>query len=121
MGACGLASGAQAVYDALNEQLSAKAPGARLVRTGCMGFCYAEVMMEVERKGSSPAIYSGVTPDKVTMILDTYLGGDVGGAYALRSKTGAMRGEDGVPLLGELPFFKTRPRRSPASCTPRTR
>lgn len=79
VGARGLASGAQAVYEALKDQLSAKAPGARLVRTDCMESCYAEVMMELERRGSTPAIYSGVTPDMVAGILDAYLGGDVGG------------------------------------------
>ena len=113
---CGLASGAKPVYDALREQLSAKAPGAKLVRTGCMGSCYAEVMVEVEQRGSTPAIYSGVTPDKVAEILDTYLSGNVGGAYALRSKTGAMRGEDSIPLLDDLPFFKHQERDAIKSC-----
>ncbi|OGD45778.1 NADH dehydrogenase, partial [Candidatus Bathyarchaeota archaeon RBG_16_57_9] len=113
---CGLASGAQAVYNALRKQLSEKVPGARLVRTGCMGSCYAEVMVELERKGSTSAIYSGVTPDKVDGLLDTYLGGDASGAYALRARTGGLRGEDSVPLLVELPFFKHQERDALKSC-----
>jgi NADH-quinone oxidoreductase subunit F len=107
---CGLASGAQAVYDALKRELSKKYPTAKLVRTGCMGSCYAEVMVEVEQKGYPPAIYSGVTPDKVESILGTYLGGSVAGAFALREKAGTMRDEEDVPLLSELFFFKHQER-----------
>jgi NADH:ubiquinone oxidoreductase subunit F (NADH-binding)/(2Fe-2S) ferredoxin/ferredoxin len=107
---CGLASGAQPVYDALKRELSKKYPSAKLVRTGCMGSCYAEVMVEMEKRGGTSAIYSGVTPDKVEGLLDAYLGGSVAGAYALRAKTGTMKGEEDVPLLGELPFFKHQER-----------
>lgn len=113
---CGLASGAHPVYDELQRQLTVKAPEAKLVRTGCMGSCYAEVMVEVERKGFSPAIYSRVTPEKVQGILESYLGGDVTGAFAVREKTGKMRGEENVPLLSELPFFKHQVRDAIKNC-----
>ncbi len=112
---CGLASGAQPVYDELKRQLDVRQPGAKLVRTGCMGSCYAEVMVEIERKGGTPVIYSRVTPDKVEEILDTYLAGDVSGAFAVRKKTG-MKGEEKVPLLDELPFFKYQERDAIKNC-----
>jgi len=113
---CGLASGAKAVLDALEKKLSEKAPRAKLVRTGCMGSCYAEVIFEIERKGNSPAIYSNVTPEGVESLLDSYLDGDVSKAFALRAKTGTMRGEEDVPLLDEIPFFRHQERDAIQSC-----
>ncbi|HUV34961.1 MAG TPA: NADH-quinone oxidoreductase subunit NuoF [Candidatus Desulfaltia sp.] len=113
---CGLASGAQTVYDALKKELSKNHPTAKLVRTGCMGSCYAEVMVEIEKRGSPSAIYSGVTPDKVEELLDTYLGGSVAGAFALRTKTETMMGEEQVLLLNELPFFKHQERNVIRNC-----
>jgi len=112
---CGLASGAQAVYDALGGEV-AKFPGTKLVRTGCMGSCYAEVIVEIEKKGHPAAIYDNVTPDKVGSIFNRYLGGEVRGAFALRSRTGAMMGEEEVPLLGELDFFRHQERDAIKNC-----
>lgn len=113
---CGLAAGAQAVYGALRAELARVAPAAKLVRTGCMGSCYAEVMIELERKGSPEAIYSKVTPGKVGEVLRSYLDYDVSGAYALRSRNGTMKGEEEVPLLDELPFFKYQERSVIENC-----
>jgi NADH-quinone oxidoreductase subunit F len=112
---CGLASGAQAVYDALVGE-AAKFPGTKLVRTGCMGSCYAEVIVEIEKKGYPAAIYDNVTPDKVGSIFNRYLGGEVRGAFALRSRTGAMMGEEEVPLLEELDFFRHQERDAIKNC-----
>lgn len=112
---CGLASGAQPVYLELEKQLAEKASGAKLVRTGCIGSCYAEVMVEIQRKGSTAAIYSAVTPDNVAGLLDAYLAGDVSGAFAVRDKTG-LKGEENVPVLEELPFFKHQERDAIENC-----
>ena len=112
---CGLASGAQPVYTELEKQLTEKVPGAKLVRTGCMGSCYAEVMVEIQQKDKTAAIYSAVTSDQVADILDKYLSGDVSGAFAVREKTG-MKGEENVPLLNDLPFFKHQERDAIKNC-----
>jgi NADH-quinone oxidoreductase subunit F len=113
---CGLACGAQSVYEALEKELSEISPNANLVRTGCMGSCYAEVLVELEKKGYPAAIYSKVTPEQVGEILISYLDGDVSGAFALRSKKGKMKGEVDVPLLEELPFFKYQERSVIENC-----
>lgn len=113
---CGLASGAQPVYDALKEATMNRSIDVNLVRTGCMGSCYAEVMVEIEEKGKTPAIYSKVTPEKVGKILDSYLSNDVSQAFALRKKTGSMNGEENISLLTDLPFFRHQERDAIQSC-----
>ncbi len=116
MSTCGLASGAQAVYDELGKELRQRGVDAKLVSVGCMGSCYAEVIVEVTRKDFPTAVYSDVTPAKVHGILNAYLSGNVSGALALRSKSGRMRGEESTPLLEELSFFKHQKRRILSSC-----
>ena len=110
MSTCGLASGAKSVYDAFQIELKERNLDAKLVKTGCMGNCYAEVVVEIVKKGCPEAIYDGVTPEKVKIILDAYLEGNVKGAYALRHRLDTMKGEMEVPLLNELDYFKHQER-----------
>ena len=116
MSTCGLASGAQAVYDKIKEELTKRNLDAKIVEVGCMGSCYAEVIVEATRKGYPTAIYGDVTPVKVAGILDTYLAGDAKGALALRSRAANMKNEESVLLLEELDFFKHQTRRVLKNC-----
>jgi NADH:ubiquinone oxidoreductase subunit F (NADH-binding)/NAD-dependent dihydropyrimidine dehydrogenase PreA subunit len=116
MSTCGLASGAQAVYDKIEKELAKRGVAAKLVEVGCMGSCYAEVIVEVTRKDYPTAIYSDITPAKIPGILDAYLAGDVKGALALRSRAAKMKNEETIPLLEELPFFKYQTRRVLKNC-----
>ena len=113
---CGLASGAQPVYDTLKTTLEEMFPEAKLVRTGCMGSCYAEVIVELDRKGYSQAVYNKVAPENVRPILKSYLSGSVKGAYALRTRKGNMLEEKNIPLIDDLPFFKYQKRDAIRNC-----
>jgi len=62
MGTCGLSAGAQAVYDRLAELAAGNPDGCSLGRTGCIGMCYREPLVEI-RDGSARTIYGGVTPE----------------------------------------------------------
>jgi NADH:ubiquinone oxidoreductase subunit F (NADH-binding)/(2Fe-2S) ferredoxin len=116
MSTCGLAAGAQQVYEAIEAELKQQGLAAKLVNVGCMGSCYAEVMVELVKKGAASALYSHVTPQRVPAILRDYLAGDVSGAFAVRSRVAAMTGQDDVPLLGERPFFRYQVRDAIQNC-----
>jgi NADH-quinone oxidoreductase subunit F len=106
MSTCGLATGAQEVYDALKAEIDKRGLNVELVDVGCMGSCYAEVLVEIIRKDYPTVIYSNVNAKKVAGIIDSYLNGDVTEAFALRSRAGKFKGEEKIPLLNELDFFK---------------
>jgi NADH:ubiquinone oxidoreductase subunit F (NADH-binding)/(2Fe-2S) ferredoxin len=110
MSTCGLASGAQAVYDEIDKELTKRNVDAKLVKVGCMGSCYAEVIIEVTKKVYNTAIYSDVTPDKVPSILDSYLAGNASGALAFRIRAAKMKNDESIPLLEDLDFFKDQKR-----------
>ncbi len=106
MGTCGLASGAQEVYDSLKAEIDKRGLNASIVSVGCIGSCYAEVLVEIIAKDSPAVIYSNVEPKKVAGILNSYMDGDVTNAFALRSRYGKFKGEEKIPLINELDFFK---------------
>ncbi|RLI46529.1 hypothetical protein DRO61_09110, partial [Candidatus Bathyarchaeota archaeon] len=116
MSSCGLATGAQEVYDTFRAEIDKHDLKAKLVNIGCLGSCYAEVIVEIIKKDYSAVIYNNVKPQKVANILDTYLSGDATGAFALRSRFGTMKVEDNVPLLDELDWFKYQVREVLQNC-----
>ncbi|RJQ32554.1 MAG: NADH-quinone oxidoreductase subunit NuoF [Actinobacteria bacterium] len=69
-GTCGLAAGAQAVYDKFKEN---EKNGYELDITSCMGMCYQEPMVEV-RQGDKSYVYGSVNEKVVSKIIDEHLG-----------------------------------------------
>ena len=58
LGSCGVASGGEAVRDALVKA------GASVVKTvGCNGMCYREPLVEVVEADGRVATYANVTPE----------------------------------------------------------
>lgn len=60
LASCGIASGSAPVFERL-KSLLAGLPGARLQRVGCVGLCFHEPLVEVERDGAR-YLYGEVSP-----------------------------------------------------------
>ena len=73
MSTCGLAAGAQAVYLALDEQIRRQHLPFSLVRTGCLGACHREPLVEVVHDGAA-VLYGPVTPAAVPALVAAHLG-----------------------------------------------
>ncbi|MCP4216734.1 MAG: (2Fe-2S) ferredoxin domain-containing protein, partial [bacterium] len=72
---CGIAAGGGAVYEEFKKEIKANDLNVNLKETGCMGMCYAEVLVEVV-DGSGSHLYSKVTPDMVNQIVRKHLLGN---------------------------------------------
>jgi len=76
MGTCGIASGAQKVYESLFEQLKGRGASPEdydIGHTGCVGFCGMEPIITVERAGRKPVRYRKVDPARLSKILEHQL------------------------------------------------
>ena len=62
MASCGLAAGADAVYEAFKEALPETV---ELKKTACIGFCYAEPMVEVINEKGESRFYGHLIPQDV--------------------------------------------------------
>ena len=102
MGTCGLASGAQEIYDAVlaqikeknltdiavttGEELEADRDDSDMILTtsGCAGMCCNEPMMTIKIANHPAVMYQKLTPAKVAKIVEEHvIGGNVVKAYAL--------------------------------------
>jgi NADP-reducing hydrogenase subunit HndB len=71
---CGVAAGAKEIEEALRQEIEKRGlENISIIATGCLGFCYAEPMVEV-RKAGEPSVYYGyVTADVARRIVKSHL------------------------------------------------
>jgi NADH-quinone oxidoreductase subunit F len=70
---CGLAAGAEATVSAIAAYLQRRQLPVTLQRTGCLGACHREPLVEVASDGAT-TLYGPVTPERVTPLLDQHFG-----------------------------------------------
>ena len=70
---CGIAAGAEDTFRALEEKVAAVGAAPSLGRTGCIGMCYQEPLVEIRRDGGPRYLYGHVTPDKVGRLVDEHV------------------------------------------------
>jgi NADH:ubiquinone oxidoreductase subunit F (NADH-binding)/(2Fe-2S) ferredoxin len=90
MSTCGLAAGADAVFTALGQEVTARGLDARVARTGCAGMCSMEPLVEVKLPDQPAVMYGEVTPEFARQIV----------AACADGKT--LPAEFRVPSIGQL-------------------
>lgn len=108
MGTCGLANGAQDVYDKFEELLKEHQIDAMLTPVGCVGFCAEEVIVDVKIPGYPRISYKRVTPDNVGTIIERTI---INKEPVIQKALGKYPHSDDslwqeIPLLQDIPFFK---------------
>ncbi len=89
MGTSGLASGAKDILDFLTLELEKRSIDAEVIRTGDLGYCFAEPTIEVKRPGEDPLIFGNVDKLKADEIIEKYIknGEYVGGILPVNYRT----------------------------------
>ena len=121
MATCGLATGAQAVYDTMERVIKEEKAGIILRKTGCLGYCQKEPIVDVIAPGRPRLIYSEVTPHIAEELIKAINNGNIHNENLLCKITTEeilIQGEtvtyDGlkdsaglkdVPEIGDVPFF----------------
>ena len=99
---CGQAAGALQVVETLRGELERRHVEANLHEVGCLGICFAEPLLDIQKPGASRLFFANVTADDVPEIVDAYL---VRGEIPSRKVLGYRGGNpiEGVPDLQSLP------------------
>jgi NADH-quinone oxidoreductase subunit F len=115
MGTCGIASGAQKVLGAVQDEMSTCGRSDVFVTSsGCIGLCSQEPLVTVEVLGKEPVIYHQVDDPKMRRIFKGHLlNGEVQSEFALARGKAVIEedgsanpsGGNGIPHISELPFF----------------
>jgi NADH-quinone oxidoreductase subunit F len=120
MATCGLATGAQDVFDALEKAIAGTDLDAVLSRTGCLGFCQREPLVDVYVPGKPRLTFADMTPARAIELVDALKQGTFPREYALcwhdvemllgrqfkqyeQSSGGAALSD--IPLYRQVPFF----------------
>ncbi len=118
MASCGIAAGAQTAYETAVEEYSGK-NGVDICKTGCIGFCEVEPLVEVLSVGKPRIMYKKVTADKIKDVIEGYKAND----FDLKMILGQMKDPrsllenevanpldgvepiDGIPVLEDISFY----------------
>jgi len=74
LGTCGIAAGAEKTYQALRARQAADGLPVTVEKTGCIGMCYREPLVEIRDDDGARFQYGNVTPEKADRILDEHIG-----------------------------------------------
>ncbi len=120
MGTCGLGAGAKGVLASLEKELKAQKQEVDIIRTGCIGMCSYEVLLDVILPGLNRATYSGVKPDMVPKIVEEHIrNGKVVNKFALSQMSLSANGDkeyDGLPFFEDLDQNKDQLRHVSKNC-----
>jgi NADH:ubiquinone oxidoreductase subunit F (NADH-binding)/NAD-dependent dihydropyrimidine dehydrogenase PreA subunit/(2Fe-2S) ferredoxin len=108
---CGRAAGALEVLAGFREELGKHdaLKNVTLAEVGCLGLCYAEVLVEMQGTDGQRVLYQSVRPGIVPKLIESHLlKGEPIAKYALAVMDGGQL--DGVPRFNELPVMKNQKR-----------
>ena len=72
-GTSGLASGAKSILDFITQELEKRNIDAQVIRTGDLGYCFAEPTIEVTRPGEAPVVFGNVDKLKADEIIEKFI------------------------------------------------
>ncbi|MBW6479612.1 MAG: 4Fe-4S binding protein [Bacteroidales bacterium] len=116
-GTCGIAAGAAKTYDAIASYLEDTHFDADLVKGGCVGYCKAEPLVDVQMPGKARISFKNIKHNFVPVFLDEILNNHVPSELVLGQYRSAIHQPwDDVPFLDELDFNKPQKRMLMSNC-----
>lgn len=73
MGTCGISAGADAVFEAIKDEVEKLGLNVIVAKTGCIGFCKLEPIIEVIKPGEEKTTYVKMTPYKARRIIASHV------------------------------------------------
>ncbi|MFZ5354668.1 MAG: (2Fe-2S) ferredoxin domain-containing protein [Bacillota bacterium] len=74
MATCGIASGARETINAIADEVRREnLDNVTVVQTGCMGYCYAEPIVEVRVPNQEPVLYGKINAHKAREIVHRHI------------------------------------------------
>lgn len=74
MATCGIASGSRETINAIVDEVRTLGlSNVSVVQTGCMGYCYAEPVVEITMPSKAPVLYGNVDSKKAREIVNKHI------------------------------------------------
>jgi NADH:ubiquinone oxidoreductase subunit F (NADH-binding)/Pyruvate/2-oxoacid:ferredoxin oxidoreductase delta subunit/(2Fe-2S) ferredoxin len=118
MASCGIAAGAQASLEKAAKEFPGN-NGVSINRTGCIGFCELEPLVEIFEKGKPRLLYRNITEDKILDMIQDYREGNFNKKWILgqmqdprsfleddiQNPMAGVAPLEEIPILEDVPFF----------------
>ncbi len=118
MATCGLAAGADVIYDTLKQRIQQRGLDVIVAKTGCLGCCHQEPIVEVQMPDCAPILYTKMTRPRARALIDDLARGapPASSAWAViaydesplidpRVEFKRLVGFESAPIFTEQPFF----------------
>jgi len=110
-GTCGLGAGAKKTIIETEKYLENNNIDAKIIQVGCIGFCSAEPLLDIQFPGKNRISFKNVTSDKVEEILNDAFSNNIKAENTLAQfRTEDKEAWNNVPFLDEHPFFAQQKR-----------
>ncbi|MDF2892141.1 MAG: (2Fe-2S) ferredoxin protein [Clostridia bacterium] len=74
MATCGIASGSRETINSIVEEVKAQGlSNVSVVQTGCLGYCYAEPVVEISMPGKEAVLYGNINAQKAKELIDRHI------------------------------------------------
>ncbi len=110
MGSCGLASGAGQVWELTKELLHQLRIRTQVLKVGCIGPCYLEPLVDIQKPGSPRVSFNNVSAQKLRKLIPDYLQNGKSGVRPLGHLGDRQVTVDGINSLWEQPMLKIQQR-----------
>ena len=122
MASCGIAAGGMAAFEKAIQEFP-EGNGIKIAQTGCLGFCEKEPLVEIAGKGKPRVMYSNITEDRISDVVNGYLENDfrktkrILGQFRdprsiletdINNPLDAVDPLEGIPFLEDIPFYNTQ-------------
>ncbi len=110
-GTCGLGAGAGKTKKKILEYLDTNKLDADVIDVGCIGYCSAEPLIDVQLPGKCRISFQHITQDKVDNLLDEMMNGKIPLSNILgQHKNEKLQPWKNIPFIDEHPFFAPQKR-----------
>jgi NADH:ubiquinone oxidoreductase subunit F (NADH-binding)/(2Fe-2S) ferredoxin len=114
---CGIAAGAEKTYNAIEKYLTDSHHDVDLVKGGCVGFCKAEPLVDVQMPGKARISFRNIKAEMVPELLDDILNNHAPPDMVLgQYRSSIHQPWEEVPFLDELDFNKHQKKILMANC-----
>ena len=117
MASCGIAAGAKEVYDKAHEIFDEQ--HVLVARTGCLGLCEEEPLVDIQAPGKPRIVYRRVSQDNIAELVEAHQKAEYLEKYVLgqmkdprsileddiENPLSAAFSTNGIPTLEEIPFY----------------
>ena len=103
------------ISEAFSAEIDKHSIAAKVIATGSSGYYDLEPMVRIEKPGRPSVLYSNITPEAASILVNDYLINDNPVPDMAFGSIGSY-GMDGIPDISELPLFKLQNRIALRNC-----